>query len=187
MNQSINRSRRAKEARGNPRARRRATTATAPSRPRLAAVADAKPQTRNPRRENARIAASHPRAGAAEIRDAPPRSNRHLVPTHRIDRSIDLVSGPSHLFHARVVRIRVRVRTYLASTSLSTKHVECRRRASRCAPVACIRGRRRDGTGGRVSRALCICVSMFNARYTCFNREVVAPQPYLLGLARCRF
>ena len=165
INQSIARSRRAKEARGNPRARRRA-----PSRPRAfpppprGGRRRETPTTRNPRRENARIAASHPRAASSDVaNDAPTQMRRRdpiviLYPRIESNRSIALVSGPSHLFHAR------------ASCSCSCSYVPCvhflvdqtcrrRRRASRCAPVACIRGRRRDGTGGRVSRlALCFDV-----------------------------
>jgi hypothetical protein len=68
-----------------------------------------------------------------------------------------------HLIYSMRAR-RVRIRTYLASTSLSTKHVVVERRGVRPSHASVDD----DGTGGRVSR-LALC---FNARYTCFNREV---------------
>ena len=159
MNQSINQSRRAKEARGNPRARRRA-----PSRPR---AFPPPPRVWSPRAKPRRRETPTTRARAH--RRVPPSRGRRRDPrcaaeiqssscTHASNRSIALVSGPSHLFHAR------------ASYSCSCSYVPCvhflvdqtcrRRRASRCAPVACIRGRRRDGTGGRViaSRAVFRCL-----------------------------
>ena len=163
MNQSINQSRRAKEARGNPRARRRA-----PSRPRAFPPPprggrlsrnpdDAKPR----RREHARIAASHrrrERARSTQMRCAAEIQSSSCPITHRIDRSIALVSGPSHLFHAR------------ASYSCSCSYVPCvhflvdqtcRRRASSVAVCARrIRGRRRRDGRSRLSlsRALCFDV-----------------------------
>ena len=163
--------------------------APAPSRPRLAAVADAKPRRRETptTRVAARIAASHPRAASSDVAnaDAPPRSNRHLVP---IVRSIALVSGPSHLFHARA--------SYSCSCSCSyvpcvhfLVDQTCRRRVSSVAvcarrmhPWTTTTGR--DGRSRHRARAVFRC-SMRGIRAS-IGREVVAPQPYV-GLARCRF
>ena len=167
INQSIARSRRAKEARGNPRARRRATTATAPSRPRLAAVADAKPRRRetpdartraSPRPTLARRRATsrtmRQRRCAAEIQSSSctHASNRPIV--RSFDRARVLVSGPS-IPCARVVFVFVRTLRPLPcrpNMSSSSSVAVCARR---------IRGRRRDGRSRRVSR-LARCVSMFN-------------------------
>ena len=187
MNQSINQSRRAKEARGNPRARRRA-----PSRPRAfpppprGGRRRETPTTRNPDDASCR---AHRRVPPSRGVDATSRTQmRRRDPIVILYRSfVRSRSCRVHLIYsmrARVVFVFVFVRTLRPlpcrpnMSSSSSSVAVCARRMH---PWTTTTGR---AVASRVSRAR--CVSMFNARYTCFNREVVAPQPYL-GLARFRF